>query len=345
VTSTASAPAAAATDADAHALDILRRHGHHTSAFLAYNSETEHFTAPGIDGLVAYRPAGRRHLFQLCGPFAAEEDQDRLLGAFLDWARSEGRRVTAVQLRKQDLERYANAGFVVNQLGSSYSIDLEQFTMRGTRFMKTRNKVSRARRLGLEVQELTPEDLARPEIAAELDAIDATWLRTKGRFAKQLTFMIGERGGRGEPFRRVFMTRLEGKALGYVTYSPAFGDQAGWLYDLTRRHVEAPPGAVELIFHTVVEKLREEGCRWLHLGLTPLVGLDLEHEAEGAFSEPVRRFVTLLSERGEKVYPAKTQEQFKTKWGPHVIEPEYMGFQKRPTIGAVWGLLRLTRAV
>ena len=339
------APARGAGDPDAAALDVLRRHGDHTSSFLAFNGETRHFTIPGIDGLVAYRPAGRRHLFQLCGPFAAPEDQDRLLDAFLDWARSGGRSVAAVQLRGQDVERYARAGFVVNQLGSSYSIDLEQFTMRGTRFMKTRNKISRARRLGLEVQELTPEDLERPEIAADLDTVDATWLRTKGRFAKQLTFMIGERGGRGRAQRRVFLARLDGRALGYVTYSPCFGERPGWLYDLTRRHVDAPPGTVELIFHTVVERLRDEDCRWLHLGLTPLVGLGSEHEVEGAYSEPVRRFMAMLSERGEKVYPARTQEQFKTKWAPHAVEPEYVGFHGRPSVGAVWRLLRLTRAV
>jgi len=53
----------------------------------------------------------------------------------------------------------------------------------------------------------------------------------------------------------------------------------------------------------------------------------------------------LRGAHGEKIFPAKTQEHFKTNWGPHAAEPEYVGFRKRPSIGAVWRLPRLTRAV
>ena len=37
------------------------------------------------------------------------------------------------------------AGFRVNQLGRSYTLDLGRFTTAGTRFMQLRNKVNRAR--------------------------------------------------------------------------------------------------------------------------------------------------------------------------------------------------------
>ncbi|MDP8942511.1 MAG: DUF2156 domain-containing protein [Actinomycetota bacterium] len=335
----------AIADPDRRSLDILRRHGDHTSAFLAFNQDTRHYTPADIDGLVAYRAAGRRHLFQLCGPFAAPQDRERLLGSFRAWARSQGRRVTAVQLGRDDALMYANHGFVVNQLGSSYSIDLERFTLRGTKFLKTRNKISRARRIGVTVEELRPEDLDRSEIERELADIDAGWLSGKGRHAKELTFMVGERGGRGRPFRRVFVARAEGRAVAYVTYSPCFGERPGWLYDLTRRRADSPPGVIELVFHTALELLRSEGCRWLHLGLTPLVGLSPEHEAPGASSSVVQWLVSQLSARGEAIYPARSQEAFKLKWAPQLIEPEYVAFEGRPRPSAVWRLMRMTRAI
>jgi lysylphosphatidylglycerol synthetase-like protein (DUF2156 family) len=281
---------------------------------------------------------------QLCSTFAAPGDRERLLESFLRWARSCGRRVVAVQLRAEDARVYARHGFVVNQLGSSYSIDLSRFALAGTRFFKLRNKISRARRLGVTVREVSRGELESARVQAELDAIDASWLRGKGRHAKELTFMIGERRGRGAPLRRLFVAGREGEAVAYVTYSPCFGQRPGWLYDLTRRRADAPPGTIELIFSTVAEKLRQEECRWLHLGLTPLVGLAGEHELPGA-SPVVGRIGRLLAEHGSAIYPARSQLAFKLKWAPHVVEPEYVGFQGGASVAAICQLMRVTRAI
>lgn len=327
------------------ALDLLRRHADHSSGFLALNQQTLHYRDRAIDGLIAYRPSGRRHVIQLCGPFAAPEDRVPLLRSFVAWTRADGRRVTAVQLMREDAEAYAREGFAVNQLGSSYSIELERFTLRGTRYMKLRNKLKRAARLGVTAAELEPAELELPATRAAFDSIDREWLHAKGHLAKELTFMVGEPRGRGAPYRRVFVARHAGRPIAYVTYSPCFGTRPGWLYDLTRRHPDAPPGTVELVFATALEVLRAEGCRWLHLGLTPLVGLDDSHELPQGSSPTVKRLVRVLAERGGAIYPARDQEKFKLKWGPQQVVPEYVAFEGRPTLAAVWQLMRVTRAI
>lgn len=339
------APTRDGSDVDAYALGVLRRHGDHSSAFLALNQETLHFRTAGVDGFVAYRPSGRRHLIQLFGAFAAADERMALQRAFDAWAAEQGRRVTVVQLTRGDVPSYVDAGFVVNQLGSSYSIELERFTLRGTKFFKLRNKLKRAARAGVTVHELSPAELELAATQADLASIDVPWLRAKGRHVKELTFMIGERGGRGAPHRRVFLARHEGRPTAYVTYSPCFGSRPGWLYDLTRRHPDSPPGTVELIFSTVVERLIEERCEWLHLGLTPLVGLSPEHEVTPGSSPFVTRLVHELGARGQAIYPAQAQEKFKLKWGPQFTEPEYVAFERRPSLAAVWQLMRVTRAV
>src|SRR5207247_5101682 len=121
----------------------------------------------------------------------------------------------------------------------------------------------------------------------ELSSVDAAWLRGKGRLARQLKFMVGERDGRGAAARRIAVARHEGRATGYVTYSPCYASRPGWLYDLPRRRPDSPPGTVELIFSTMAERLRAEECRWLHLGLTPFMALAAEHELPHASSRVV----------------------------------------------------------
>ncbi|MFF9622324.1 bifunctional lysylphosphatidylglycerol flippase/synthetase MprF [Streptomyces griseosporeus] len=333
----------ALTDDEAYAL--LRRHAGHSSAFLALNEGNRRFRADGIDGFVPYREAGRRHLFELGGPVCAPADQERVLTALLDEAGRAGRRVTAVQLGREAAELHARHGFTVNQFGASFSIGLDGYSLGGQRMVKVRNMVNRARREGVTVTEVAAEQRRTPDVAGTLDAIDRAWLRGKGRHVKELDFLIGERGGPGAPHRRLFTARHEGRTVAYVSYSPVFGTRAGWLYDLTRRLPDAPPGTVELVFATALQRFQEEGCGWLHLGFTPFVQLRPETCAFGPTSSVLRRALELLAAKGQAVYPAATQESFKLKWRPQVIEPEYLAFQHGVSPGAVWRLMRLTKAV
>ena len=326
------------------AFDLVSAHADNPSAFLALNSGNEFFVDDRYDGVCAFRPAGR-HLLQLGGPFAAPGDRAGLLDAFLDRAAGGRRRVIAVQLQAEDARLYATHGFTVNQMGSSYAVDLARFTLRGSPFVRLRNKISRARRAGVEVTEAGPgEASGDSDVGRELDLIDSEWLREKGKGAKELKFLVGERGGPEQKHQRVFTGTVDGRIVGYISYSPAFGSRPGRLHDLSRRRVDAPPGTMELLNSTAIERFTGEGDQWLHFGFTPFVGLDPGLEVSGA-SGMVARVVRFLGERGERVYPAAAQLEYKEKWAPHVVLPEYIAFQGRVRPGALWRLGRETNAL
>lgn len=206
--------------------ETLVRHSDNPSSFLALNQGNEYFRDPRFDGTCVYRRSGR-HLLQFAGPFAAEEQRAGLLDAFAAQARP--RRLVAVQLQRADAELYGAHGFTVNQLGASYAVDLGRFTLRGSAFVRLRNKISRARRAGLEVVEAPT--VADDEVQSELDLIDRAWLQGKGG-AKELRFLVGERTGLAQRHRRLFVGRIGGVAVGYISYSPVFGSRPGWLHDL-----------------------------------------------------------------------------------------------------------------
>lgn len=333
-------PAGPGVDA---AVDALRAYSDHPSGYLALNDATSRYMCPRVPGLIAHQP-GRHQVVQFGGPFAAPENRGRLLDEFLfqlHAGRFHKPLLTAVQLHRQDVPLYEERGFTVNQVGSTYGIDLARFSLRGKPLAKIRQNVNRARRDGVTVVEIEPGAQGAQD---ELDAIDAEWLRAKGRHVKELSFLIGERGGPGAPLRRTFLARHGGRTVGYITYSPAWGSRPGWLYDLTRRSPRAPVGTMELINLTALTRFQEEGAGWLHLGLTPCAGLDDRHEPASA-SRNLSRTLRMVKERGQLVYPVRTQEAFKLKWAPHVIEPEYIAFQNGVRLPAVWHLLRTTGAV
>jgi lysylphosphatidylglycerol synthetase-like protein (DUF2156 family) len=318
------------------ALDAISAHGDNPSAFLALNSGNEHFRDARHDGVCAYRVSGR-HVLQFGGPFAPAAQRAELLDAFL--AHNGKRRVVAVQLQADDAALYARRGFTVNQLGASYAVDLARFTLRGSPFVRLRNKISRARRAGLEISELPP---GAP--SADLDRIDRDWLRAKGKGVKELTFLVGQRNGPQSEHQRIFLGRVEGRLVGYISYSPVFGSRSGWLHDLSRRDTQAPPGTMEALNATAIERMTAEGSDWLHFGFTPFVGLDQAHEVPGA-SRIFTRSVRFLAEHGARIYPAAAQLDYKEKWAPHVVLPEYIAFQGGLRPGALWRLARGTNAL
>ncbi|MEG3628040.1 bifunctional lysylphosphatidylglycerol flippase/synthetase MprF [Streptomyces poriticola] len=316
-------------------LDTLAAHSDNPSSFLALNSGNTYFRDHRFDGACAYLTSGC-HVFQFGGPFTAPQNRARLLEAFVAHA---GKRLVAVQLQRADAELYAAHGFTVNQVGASYAVDLSRFTLRGSRFVRLRNKISRARRAGLEITETHAG-----EDCSELDHLDQRWLRDKGRHVKELRFLVGQRDGPLQKHRRLFVGRIDGQVVGYINYSPVYGSRPGWLHDLSRRRPDAPPGVMEALNATVIDRLTQEGAGWLHFGFTPFTGLDPAHEMPGA-SRMFVRFTRLLAQYGESVYPAASQLEYKEKWAPHAVLPEYIAFLGKPRLRAVWRLLRATNAV
>ncbi|MFC0003938.1 bifunctional lysylphosphatidylglycerol flippase/synthetase MprF [Micromonospora siamensis] len=290
------------------------------SAFLGASSGNSVFTAPGHRGVVVYRTAGA-YLVQFGGVFAPAEEQDGLLAAFVEFAAEQGRSIVSIQLQRADAERYARNGFTVNQVGASYAVDLAHFTLAGTKFMRLRNKISRAHRAGLVVREVQPE-----QWYDRMRQLDQVWLRSKGEHTRELQFLVGEYGGEMQAHRRLFVGTIDDELVGYISYSPVYGSRPGWMHDLSRRQPSETPGLMEAINKTAIDTFRAEGVAWLHFGFTPFTGLDDVLELPG-HSVAFNRFMHLLWTYGEQVYPAQSQLSYKEKWAPDVVLPEYLAFQ------------------
>lgn len=318
----------------------------HPSGYLALSGRNQLFRAQDsggdCSGFIAYRERGG-HLFLFGGVHAPPAGRGLLLDRFLAEAESRRKRVVAVQLRQAQAELFRERGFVVNQLGTSYGLALPTYTLAGTRRMKLRNKIKRARSLGVRVLEVGRELPRSAETFTRLNQISERWIRNKGK--KELDFMIGELGAAEDEARRIFVAVLgEGSAaqwLGFITYVPVFGTQPGYLHDLTRRLPESPPGAMELCNADAMERLRGEGARYLHFGFTPFITTG--REEEGA-SPVLAWLIRMLARYGGPIYPAQSQVDYKLKWGPELVEPELVA--ARPlSLRAIWDLLILTRSI
>ncbi len=311
----------------------------HPSGFLALSPRNLHFELQGIEGFIAYREQGK-HLVLFGGVHSPAAVRGPLLDAFIAEADRRARRVIAVQVREAQRELFRQRGFTVNLFGCSYGLRLAGHSFAGAKRMRLRNKMKRARALGVRILEIGRDLPSDATTFAQLGAVSRAWLADKGK--KELDFMVGELGGPGDPERRIFAA-VDGRdrIVGFITYVPSLGERPGFLHDLTRRTADAPSGCMELCNATAMERLAAEGAPYLHFGFTPF--LIAGREGPGA-SRVVSWVLRLLGRYGSFIYPARSQAEYKRKWLPDIIEPELVAF--RPlSLRAVLDLLVLTRSI
>jgi lysylphosphatidylglycerol synthetase-like protein (DUF2156 family) len=246
--------------------------------------------------------------------------------------------VIAVQVREEQAAMFRRRGFRVDAFGSTLALDLRRFTLAGTRRMKLRNRIKRARESGILVAELGADLPLTPGLWQQLEATSRSWLATKG--GHELDLLVGELGRPGDPQRRVFVALdAHRQPLAFITYVPVWGSRPGLLHDLTRRAPEAPAGTMELVNATALERFQRQGVPHLHFGLTPFV-VDEKLRPDHWL---VSRLVRWIGRWGSAIYPARAQLQYKQKWAPEIVESELIAFQK-VSFGALWALLVATRA-
>lgn len=310
----------------------------HPSGFFALSPRNARFTSESIDGFLAYREQGK-HLIVLGGVHAPAVAQPKLLDDFLGFAASRRRRVLVVQLRASQVALFADRGFTVNQLGTSFGLCLRRFGLAGSSKVRLRNKIRRARKAGLRIVEVGCEVPRDERTFAQLHAVSREWLRDKG---KELEFMIGEIGVPEETRRRIFVAvDAADNTVGFITYVPVWGRTPGYLHDLTRRLPAAPAGTMELCNARAIERLIEDGVAYLHFGFTPFITDGSEHPAASTVASWL---VRQLRRYGGSLYPAESQARYKLKWAPDVVEREYLA--ARPiSLRGILDLMILTRSI
>lgn len=312
----------------------------HPSGYLALSRRNQQFVVPGIPGFIAYRKKGK-HLWIFGGVHARPEHAGEILDRFIELATRRRCRVGAVQIREAQVALFAARGFTVNQLGTTYAVSLDDFAMGGSQKMQLRNKISKARKLGLKVVEIGHDVPRDPSWFAKIEEISALWLKAKGKH--ELDFMVGEIGRPDDRERRFFLVLdAAEKPIAFISYVPVWGNERpGYLHDLTRRVPDAPSGTMELCNAVAIERFKAEGVKHLHFGFTPFITDTAETPAASGL---VTRLVQLLRKYGQKVYPAESQAAYKMKWGINFTEREYVA--ARPiSIRTVVDLLLLTRSI
>lgn len=323
-------------------IDTLKNSDCHHLSILAANPQNELFRATYEQGKVAYKNQGN-YIFTIGGILAKKENKLNVYREFSSFAKAKNKRIVALHSTLDDLEILQQYNYSINQLGSSYSIDIRQFSFTGKNHATMRNKINKARRKGLIVQEIRNHEQFI-SLRDSLEEIDAEWLANKA--AKELAFMVIDKSIVDFPSEnyRLFVARCEENILAYILYTRSYGEYKGWVHDLSRQRNNAPMGTLPLINIEAIEEFKKTEEKYLNFGFTPLADLSQEWEITGKESKIFSRIARFLQKHGNAIYPSQGQRQYKMSWRPNIIKPEYIAFQGGFKIGALLAFLKITNS-
>ncbi len=301
---------------------IILRHGYNTNAYVTLLPPPfTFFTAPGIDGVIAYQRYGR---VWLCGgePICAEADIVPLTAAFMREARQARRTIaflpTTPRATRLLTERL---GFDHVKVGEDNFYDLQAWSARGQKMKHIRANINRAAREGVTVRRCHPADVT-DDLRAQVQQLIDTWLTTRGMTA--LSFLLGIHPFALMEDRRLFLAWQGETVVGFLACSP-IPARCGWYLEDIIRDDDAPVGVTELLFQETVAALQGEGATCATLGMAALADCDPAHQppthrlAGWIFAAMYTRLNTFYHFQSlrfykEKFVPAHTEETSFTWW-------------------------------
>jgi phosphatidylglycerol lysyltransferase len=266
-----------------------------------------------------------RSWIALGDPVGDSEETAEMVWRFVERARGAGGRAVFYQVSPALLSYCADAGLRAFKLGEMALVDLTRFELTGSRLAGLRQALNKGRREGMEFSILQPDAVI--QAMPELKAISDGWLAHHE--TREKSFSLGafeETYVAGQP---VAVLHKEGRMMAFATIFLT-NTNAEASVDLMRFAPDAPRGAMDFLFVSLLEQLKNEGYRTFNLGMAPLSGMSRREVA------PVwDRIGGTLFEHGERFYNFKGLRAFKSKFHPQ-WQPRYMAVS-----GGTGGVLAL----
>lgn len=269
------------------------------------------FSAPG-NAFIMYGRQGRSWI-SLFDPVGRPAEWQELIWRFIELATDHGGRATFYQVRGESLPLYLDAGLRAFKLGEYAYVQLQEFTIKGSKRSHLRQAINRGERDGLEFSIAQPAEVSA--LLPELRVVSDAWL--EGQEAREKGFSLGT-------FDPPFITRQPFALVRQQGQLVAFANLLGTQLkseasvDLMRQLPLAPPGTMDFLFIKLMLHFQSEGFQRFGLGMAPMSGM-ASHELAPRW----HRFGRLLFDHGETFYNFRGLRGFKDKFDP-VWEPRYL---------------------
>ena len=317
-------------------LALVRAHGDFAMAHATLDPALNALQVAGL-GYQAYVRSGGR-VIGFFKPVCAPDDCKALLKAFFADPRASG----IVQVDAATARICRGMSLMTHRMGVETSIEIDRFTLDGAPMRMVREACNRGRRLGYEIGEIgagIPDDAAT---WMKLKEISGEWMATRTVKTREVGVMMRHSVFALEDGCRKFaLVDSVGEVKGYQVYDPIYrhGEMAGYTLSFARFARDRLKGRHYFMTARVLERLRDEGCRRIELGLSPLYRVEEQDPLNS--SAVVQRMMHLLFQHGGRLYGFKGLALHKRKYRGRE-EPTYLVTRGRLPLGLLTRLVRIT---
>lgn len=254
----------------------------------------------------------RKSWVVLGDPVGPVEEHAELIGNFCRLCDRYGSWPVFYLVDPGNVDRYVQLGLSVDHIGDDAIMPLQGFSLDGALRTELREVYHRVKRQGFHLEIVDPDKVA--DLIPELREVSDDWLRstnsTETGFAKSFF----------DPYYVInFPCAIVRKNDRIVAFSLVWSspNKDEMMLDLMRYKYDAPANVVDFMIIEMIQKARDQGCRWFNLGTAPLSGL-INHPLK-----PIWYRVGVLMYRPSGIDDVANirsyDERFNPKWRPKYI--------------------------
>jgi len=314
----------------ARRIACLKQFGSHSMSFSTLQPDMSYFDIPGV-GYIAYATHwGMR--FALADPVCHPHHRTLMLDRFIEAYPG----AVFVQVSKQVVDHLHNRyGYYGTQFGSESKIDLESWSLRGSKKQIIRTAINQARNQGIEIRE--------SGFNPDVKKISEAWIQTRRCKNNEIRFLIRPMLIDYREGTRYFYGYLNGEAVGFIFFDPVYANNKliGYVPNISRSSANFKQGLWYALMAHAMEVFKAEGVEYLDLGLVPLM---LANEIEPQESRLLRMTMGVIRERMDFLYNFKGLEFAKSRFQGKV-EKTYCCHRNAMPGLAMTAMFRLTRII
>lgn len=317
--------------------DRLRAVALHGDFSLAYSAAVQTNLACFGDasGYIAF---GRKMngAFALGDPVAAHAERPRLIRMFVAAAGDP----CFVQVGAESATTLAGLGYTVNRMGIDTRLSLSAGTFAGKRNETVRYSERWLLKQGFALVDETHSESARDHV----EAMSERWRATRIVRRREMQFLNRPfRAALGPGMRRFMLLDPAGEPAALLDLDPLHrdGEVVGYTTSFKRKLPGVTPHAEIGLTKFAADRIRDEGMRFMTLGLSPLAAIEPAGFRESALLRRAFGMLHSSSWINRRIFNLQGQAAFKRRFHG-AEEPVYIAFRRLSVIQML-GLLRLCK--
>jgi lysylphosphatidylglycerol synthetase-like protein (DUF2156 family) len=244
----------------------LQKYGTGSLAYSSLQPGMQYFMHPEF-GYTAFVPLSDAYgsVCVLSDPICSPENIVPFLKAFLE----ERNDPIFLHIRHDTAKHLSEMGFCVNELGVETFIDIQEFTLVGTKKEQLRRARNNAQKDSIKVREIPSVD---DGLFKAFKKIADEWIKRKVISDSEMQFIVRPLVYVDEVDVRRFVAVKDNEIVGFVIFDPMYknGEVVGYIANHLRSILDRSYSVVDYIIIEALETFKQEGKHTLSLGLSPL---------------------------------------------------------------------------